>query len=239
MRRRSVLFALLLVVAVGAAVAGVLGFLAKQEPAFYTADPGDELTDVQTASQVLTRFSDLMQDVRLKSDWKGSFTAPELNAFLRENLRESGWLAGVLPPELHAPRVAIDGDRVKVAGRVGDGLWSTVVSAELRVWLVKDEINTVAVELVGMHAGALPVELQWFRSLDAIAEAVQERNADVSWYRHDGHLVGVFRLYADQPRPPTQLQIVKVADGRVSVAGRSTVDAIAPLGPMSVLPGKE
>ena len=99
------------------------------------------------------------------------------------------------------------------------------MSAELRVWLVKDEVNTVAVELVGMRAGVLPVELQWFRSLDEIAEAVRDRNMDVSWYRHDGHLVGVFRLYADQPRPQTQLGTVTVADGRVTVAGRSMVDA--------------
>lgn len=238
MRRRSVLFALLIVVLAVATVAGVLALLVKQEPGFYTANPGDETSDARVASEVLTRFGDLMQDVRLNPEWGGSFTASELNAFLHENLREDGWLARVLPPELHAPRVAIEGDRVKVAGRVGDGIWSTVVSAELRVWLVKDEVNTVAVELVGMRAGALPVELQWFRSLDAIAEAVRDRNADVSWYRHDGHLVGVFRLYADQPRPQTQLRLVTVADGRVTVAGRSMVEA-APPGRGLALPGKE
>lgn len=238
MRRRSILLALLIVVLAGVAVVGVLTLLVKQEPGYYTADAGDEIADAQVASEVLTRFGDLMNDVRLKPEWSGSFTASELNAFLRENLQEDGWLARVLPPELHAPRVAIDGDRVKVAGRVGDGFWSTVVSAELRVWLVKDEMNTVAIELVGFRAGALPVELQWFRGLDAIAEAVRDRNVDVSWYRHDGHLVGVFRLYADQPRPPTQLRTVTVADGRVTVAGRSMVDT-APLGPGPALPGKD
>jgi hypothetical protein len=235
-RRRSVLYALSILLLAGALVVGVLVLLVKQEPGFYAADAGDGDADARVASEVLTRFGDLMNDVRLKPEWSGSFTASELNAFLRENLREDGWLARVLPPELHDPRVAIDGDRVNVAGRVGDGFWSTVVSAELRVWLVKDEVNTVAVELVGMHAGALPVELQWFRGLDAIAEAVQDRNVDVAWYRHDGHLVGVFRLYADQPRPPTQLRTVQVTDGRVTVAGRSMVDAGAP---RSVLPGKE
>jgi hypothetical protein len=238
-RRRRVLLALLIVALAAAAVVGVLGMLLKQEPAYYAADPGDEFSDSLVASRVLTRFGDLMNDVRLKPEWSGSFTASELNAFLRENLQEDGWLARVMPPELHDPRVAIEGDRVKVAGRVGDGFWSTVVSAELRVWLVKDEINTVAVELVHMRAGALPVELQWFRGLDAIGEAVRDRNVDVSWYRHDGHLVGVFRLYADQPRPPTQLRTVKVADGRVAVAGRKLGEAVAPLGSGSALPGKE
>ena len=46
--------------------------------------------------------------VRLKPEWSGSFTASELNAFLRENLREDGWLVGVLPPELHK----LDGSQI-------------------------------------------------------------------------------------------------------------------------------
>ena len=96
----------------------------------------------------------------------------------------------------------------------------------------------VAVELVYMRAGALPVELQWFRGLDAIGEAMRDRNVNVAWYRHDGHLVGVFQLYADQPRPPTQLRTVKVADGRVAVAGRKMGEA-APPGAGPALPGKE
>jgi hypothetical protein len=238
-RRRRVLLALLIVGVAALAVVGVLGALIKVEPAFYTAKPGDEFTDSLVASKVLTRFGDLMQDVRLKPEWNGSFTAAELNAFLRENLQEDGWLAGVLPPELHDPRVAIEGDRVKVAGRIGSGIWSTVVSAEMRIWLVKDEINTVAVELVSMRAGALPAELQWFRSLDAIGEAVRDRNVDVAWYRHNGNLVGVFRLYADQPRPPTHLRTVQVAEGRVSISGRSTSELGAPAGSSPTAPAKD
>lgn len=232
MRRRSVLLALLIIVLAVAAVAGVLGILVKQEPDFYAARTSDEFEDTQIASQVLTRFGDLTQDIRLKPEWNGSFTAVELDAFLRENLQEDGWLAGVLPPELHDSRVAIDGDRLKVAGRLGNGFWSTVVCAELRVWLVKDELNTVAVELVDMKAGALPVELQWFRSLNSVAEAARDRNIDVSWYRNNGHLVGVFKLYADQPRPPTLLRIVQVSDGRVIVAGRK-------VGESALTPDKE
>ena len=78
MRRRRVLLALLIVALAAAAVVGVLGMLLKQEPAYYAANPGDEFSDSLVASRVLTRFGDLMNDVRLKPDWSGSFTATEL-----------------------------------------------------------------------------------------------------------------------------------------------------------------
>jgi hypothetical protein len=223
-RRRSVVLAVLIVLGALATVAGVLGLLLKQEPAFYAAGAAGDLDDGSLASGVLTRFGDLRNDIREKPEWSATFTAGELNAFLRRNLEDGGWFAKLLPPELSGLRVAIDGDRLKIAGRAGEGLWSTVLSMELRVWLVKDEVNTVAVELIGMWAGALPVEVQWFRSLDSIAEDVRDSNVDVNWYRHNGHLVGVFRFYADQPRPPTQIRTVQVEGGRVTIAGRSMTD---------------
>jgi hypothetical protein len=229
-RRRSVLLAALIVLVAVAAVVGILGLLIKQEPGFYAAgSPADEMVDDSVSSQVLTRFGDLKNDIRSRSDWAASFTADELNAFLRQNLDDGGWLAKLLPAGFHSPRVAIDGDVVKIAVRYGEEFWSSVVSVELKVWLVKDEVNTVAVEVLGVRSGALPIEPQWFVSLDAVSEQAQDSNVDVSWYRHDGHLVGLFRFYADQPRPTTQIRIVKVAEGKVTLAGRSITD----LGPLA------
>ena len=224
MRRRRFVLAVLIVLGALAAIVGGLGLMVKQEPGFYAGGggPGDGVV----ASAVLTRFGDLKNDVRSKQEWGASFSGSELNAFLREHLDDGEGLAGLLPEGLHAPRVAIDGDRIQIAGRIGEGFWSTVVSIELRAWLVKDQVNTVAVELVGMRAGALPVSTQSW--LDRISEAAQDSNVDVTWYRHDGHPVGLFRFYADQPRPATQIRTVMVADGKVTVAGRSLMDSVAP-----------
>ena len=61
----------------------------------------------------------------------------------------------MLPKGFHSPRVAIDGDRLKLGFRYGEGFWSTVVSVELRVWLVADEVNLMAVEVCDLRAGRL------------------------------------------------------------------------------------
>jgi hypothetical protein len=176
---------------------------------------------------------DLRNDIRSKPEWGAAFTAEELNAFVRANLGEEGWLADLLPEELTAPRVAIDGDRIRLAARYsydGSNALSTVVSIELRVWLVnpgtppdRDRLNTVAVEIRRVKLGALPYGAESW--LDEIAEQARKSNIKVDWYRHGGHTVGLFHFYADQTSPATQIRTVKVADGTVTLAGR-TIDPL-------------
>lgn len=222
MRRWRSLFltALILFAAVGG-LGGLLAALLKHEPGFY-ADRSDGC-DPAAGPRVLTRFGDLKNDIRSKAEWGATFTADELDAFCRQSLCQEGGLAGVLPSGLSDPRVSIDGDRVRVAARYGSGFWSTVVSVELRAWLVKNETNTVALELVGLWAGGLPLGTQ--SMLDSVTESARDANVMATWYRYDGHPVGVFRLYADQPRPTTQILRFTVEDGRLTLAGRSILDA--------------
>jgi hypothetical protein len=205
----------------------VLAALLKHEPAFYTDQTDDAASnDPEVGVRVLTRFGDLKNDIRSKPEWGTTFTGAELNAFFRLTFAEEGGLPGVLPDGLTSPRVSIDGDRVRLAARYGTGDWSTVVSVELRAWLVKGETNTVAVELVGMWAGGLPLGTQ--SMLDSISEAARDSNVVVTWYRHDGHPVGVFRFYADQARPTTQIQRFQIEDGKLTIVGRSLLDASGP-----------
>ena len=225
--RRSVVLAVLLVVASAAVVLTVLGVLLKRNPDFYDAaldaDPGDR--DAVVAAEIVTRFGDLQNDIRSKPEWGATFTADELNALFRESLCPGGGWVKLLPDQFHAPRVAVEGDTVRLAVRYGDGLGSTVVSVDLRAWLVHNETNTVALELCGMSAGALPLGVQSL--LDWITEAARQRNINVTWYRLNGHPVGLFRFYADQARPTTQIRRLKVEDSRIIVAGRSLPDPAA------------
>ena len=46
-----------------------------------------------------------------------------------------GGFASLLPEGVHSPRVAIEGDRLKIGFKYGEGFWSTVVWVELKVWL--------------------------------------------------------------------------------------------------------
>jgi hypothetical protein len=227
MRRRSKLLAVLLLVAGLAAAAAAVVSTARLEPVFYAraGAPADWETR-ERAARLLTRLQDLKNEVRSKAEWGDTFTAAELNAFFAENLCSRDGLGAALPEKLHAPRVAIDGDRVKIGFRYGHGFWSSVVWVEFRVWLVKDEVNLAAVEVCDLRAGRLPLGTQSI--LDAVSEAAREWNIDVTWYRNDGNPVGLFRFFADQPTtPPTQVLTLEAADGKVTVAGRSNLPAAA------------
>ena len=226
-RRRSMFLALALLVAILSSALGLLGYLLKAEPAFYmqAAPPADYDTR-EKASRLLTRVQDLKNDIRTKGDWGETFTTEELNCFFAEMMSANGTFAGMLPKRFHSPRVAIDGDRLKLGFRYGSGFWSTVVSVEFRVWLVAEEVNLMAVEVCDLRLGRLGVGAQSI--LDAIGETARASNIDVSWYRHNGNPVGLFRFFPDQPRPASQVLTLEVRDGTIVVAGKSWGDSPAP-----------
>jgi hypothetical protein len=234
-RRRSVLLSALILAGVAAAVVGGLTLLVKQEPSFYASAPGaaDDWDARDRSSRLVTRAQDLKNDIRSKTEWGDSFGADELNCFLHENLGEKGGLCSLLPANLHDPRVAVDGDRLRVGFRYGDGFWSTVVWVELRVWLVANETNVVAVELCDLKAGGLPIGSQTV--LDSVTDAVRDSNVEVTWYRNRSNPVGLFKFYADQRQPVAQILTLDVKDGRITVAGRSFVDR-AQTPPPGVIP---
>lgn len=222
-RRRAVLTVLILLLAAGGLVAG-LGVLLKREPAGYRAALPGRAEDADVAFRLVTKYGDARTDIRLKPRWAATFTADEVNALLRDQFDDGLELFGA---PLTDPRVTVAGDRLTVAGRLGEGRLSTVVSLEVRAWLVGPEPNTVAVELCGLRAGGLPVGGHWL--MDRLTEAVRDQNIEVTWYRHDGHPVGLFRLFADQGRPATQFRSLTVADGGLTVTGQSaTAEAVTP-----------
>ena len=55
------------------------------------------------------------------------------------------------------------GDRLKIGFKYGDGFWSTVVWVELKVWLVKDKPNLVAVEQMSSAAKSLASESEMLK----------------------------------------------------------------------------
>ena len=229
MRRRSLLLTLLILVVTVGLVAAGLYTLARREPAFYTAAVRDTSGPDSTADVglVVTRVTELREDLRVgRPQWQAAFTATELNALFAELLDPGRDLSDSLPPGITAPRVAIDDDRILVGvrvqagpGRVASDATTTVLSIELRPWLVKGEPNVVAVEVVGVWAGGLPVSSQ--RYLDRFADAMRGANVDVTWYRTNGNPVALMKLYADQPRPPTVVRTLTVADGKVTVGGQA------------------
>lgn len=219
-RYRPVLFAIGLLVLVSLAAVGVLGYLIKKVPAFYAnaAQPGNYETR-EKASRLLTRIQDLKNDIRTKNKWGEVFTVEELNCFFAEMMVEKGSFTGLLPEGFHSPRVAIEGNHLKLGFRYGQGFWSSIVWIDLRIWLVAEETNLMAVEVCDLRAGQLGVGTQSI--LDAIGDAARGSNIDVTWYRYNGNPVGLFRFFPDQPRPASQVLTLDVNAGEIVIAGRS------------------
>ena len=102
-------------------------------------------------------MQDLKNDIRTKREWGETFTADELNSFFGEMMCANGTFAGMLPKRFHSPRVAVQGDRLRLRLPYGTGFWSTVVSVEFRVWLVAEQVNLMAVEVSDLRLGGLGV----------------------------------------------------------------------------------
>lgn len=219
MRWRSWVSAILIFVAAVAAIGGVLVALLKQQPGFYTraevTAPRED--DSRRASELQTRLSELQAEVFAEESWGMQFTQDDVNAFFRQDPANNNLVEPLLG--LTAPRVEFGGDRIRFAARRGSGFWSTVVSVELRAWLIADEPNTVAVEVVSLKAGALPLPERLV--MDRVTAFGADNRATVTWFRSNGRPVAVVRWLNNQARPTTLLQTVTVADGSVSVGGRN------------------
>ena len=158
LRRRPKLVAVVLLVLILSGTLGALGAMLKREPAFYVqAAPRSDYDTREKASRLLTRVQELKNDIRTKGDWGETFTADELNCFFAEMMGTNGAFAGMLPKRFHSPRVAVEGDRLRLGFRYGTGFWSTVVSVEFRVWLVAEQVNLMAVEVCDLRLGGLGV----------------------------------------------------------------------------------
>jgi hypothetical protein len=200
--------------------ASVFAYFIKREPAFYSA--AEKQGDFDTrdkAYSLLTRVQDLKNDIRTMSKWGETFTAEDLNCFFSEMMAEKGSFTGMLPAGFHSPRVAIDGNRLKIGFRYGRGFWSTVIWIELKIWLVAGETNVMAVEVCDLRAGKLGIGTQTI--LDAIGDAARESNIDVTWFRHNSNAVGLFRFFPDQARPASQVLTLDVQDNKIVIAGQS------------------
>ena len=68
----------------------------------------------------------------------------------------------------------------------------------MRIWLAKEESNVAALEIQGMHLGALPVSAQSI--LERLSEAADSNNVKLSWYRYNGNPVAILRFQSDQRR---------------------------------------
>lgn len=204
------------------------GWALKIEPSFYRQEtqPIPRPKDPNLAGDVVDRLSDLANDYASRSEWGATFHQEELNAFFREQLGQDDSLFSSLLRNQKNPRLQLDDDKFTLAFRVGEGFWSTVISVECRVWLVKDQINIFALELLSLKAGAvpsvlLPVSTQKF--MDGITEAGRGANLYISWYRRDGNPVAICQWNRQQSAVSgKQLLTMKIENKQIMIGGLTT-----------------
>jgi len=232
MRRKSLLLALGMIALILGTILTTLYVLYKREPSFYHATTMPEGVERSEESrEFLIRSGNLYNAVlNGYADWYEIFTVDQINAFLQEDFIPS-WGEEYLPDGFHDLRVRIEAGEIVLGCRYGNGFWSTILSIELRIWLVANpgneitEMNKVAVEVVNLRAGVLPISRQIV--LDQITEIAHRKNIDVKWYHREGNPVAILKLQADQPRPTILLQRFELQPGKIVIVGRSTENSFA------------
>ena len=210
-----------MILLIGAVVTGFV----RKEPAWYRdVHRADSLQRHAASEECEKRFYALMNSVANRdATFTEEFPCEELNSYLQDGFQTSVGGDSNLPDKFHDPRLDCRDGKLRLGVRYGCGFWGTIVSLELRPWLVADEVNLIAVELTGMHAGGIPLSPGLL--LESIAEAASRSNASVTWHRVRGNPVALIRLQKDQARPSIQLQQLEIKDGKIVLTGRCTEPA--------------
>lgn len=238
MKRKSIWMAVAAVAVVVGLGAGTL-LMVRVEPGFYrAAEQAADESRKQRSAEFSNAFVGLVNDVingaveigtEDRSSWQWTFHADQINSYFSEDfVQKSGLAEKLLPKNLREPRVAIEPDRIRLGFRYGSGRWSTIVTVDLRVWLVAKEANVVALELQGMRAGALPFSALSF--LEGVSEAIRQYHIDMSpWYRHRGNPVALLRLQTDPSAATARLTRLELRPGTLTIAGRSPYPSYTPV----------
>lgn len=220
MRKKRLVILALTVLVLGGVVGGVLAAL-KHEPGFYRRGAVEAGPDRQKhADEFMKQFAKLINRVLDgRGKWGFSFTEEQLNSYFEEDFIRLGDADALARSNIHAPRVRFDDDSMRVAFRYGSGFWSTVLTYEVRIWLVPKELNTLAVEILQRKAGGVPIAAQSL--LNDFKELARNKNIDMSWYRHEGNPVALLRFSNSRSRPSAQFTRFEVDHGRLVIEGQS------------------
>ena len=219
MRRQSALRNLLVATVFGAFVPLAVGVFVRLEPAsFPTIQPPPVEKRQELSSEFTKRFHRLWDAVaNSEESWSETFTADQINSYLAEEFTRVRPFQ--IPKNIHSLRVAIEPDRLRFAFRYGQGLLSAVVTVDLKIWLVAQEVNLLAIEILDLRAGVLPVSVH--AVFEWLADHASAWNMEVTWYRHGNNPVALVRLQPDQPNPSLVLEQLELQDRKVRIAGKS------------------
>lgn len=237
-KKTTVLLAVLSLVATAVLVTGLL-LTVKHEPSFYRRAelaPGKARKDLSSACfGLFVRLGNWWADFG-KGEWDVAFSEAQLNSYFAEDFVRLGDAEVLRKQGIFDPRLVLEHDKLRLAFCYGSPPWSTIISYDLRLWLAPKQANVVCLEILGRHAGALPISTQSL--LNEISEVAGRRGVEITWYRHDGNPVGLIRFQTDGVHSPARLRRLDVKPGVITIGGISlepvltnnAKKALAPIG---------
>jgi len=220
MSRKSLVLAIAVVLFLLGSAGAVLYLLVRYQPAFYVRSnvpPGEHRKSL--SGEYIAEFVKVCAGIVNTGKWEGRFKEEQVNSYFAEDFITNHNAEYPLPDGFSEPRVAFEGDRLRLGFRYGTGWKSTIVSIDMRVWLIAKEPNVVALKFERIHAGALPISAQSL--LDRVADFAHQKDIEATWYRHGGRPVLVLRFEADKSNPHFQLLQLDLRQGMLRIQGRS------------------
>ncbi len=203
------------------AVAGFVGsayYAARQVRPFYKQALELHPEVLERGSRELeSRATALYSDARQQGTWRALFTADQINGWLATQLAQSQ--DDALPANFHDPRIAITKDALTLGFRTNSGGIDTVITVDASVFLTEN--GTVAIRLMSVRAGALPLPIM--RLADEIATTCQKLELPVRWTQQSGEPVALVELHGDDDSgdPHLHIDAISLGDSELYVSGHT------------------
>ena len=173
MTRRHLVIICSVLVGMVAGVGGTLWSL-YQAPSFYAAalqEHAPSPARKERSKKFVQNTMELVDSIRHEQNWSEEFDQDQVNSWLAEELHQkySKWL----PEGVKEPRVQFGPDSLELAFQYQKGVWSGVISAQLRPWVSSP--NRLAIEVQSVKAGLVPIPL------DDLVLAVSRELARAGW----------------------------------------------------------
>lgn len=214
---RTVLIAVLSLIATLGIGIAVLCFLAARTPEFYIRKlPVDQVAAEKGSDQFLQKTSLFASDLKREGTWYLKVTEEEINGWLATDLPRNH--AHSLPPGVSDPRVEIADDVIRIAAKMKSGILSGVAHAELKIY--SPETNTIIVVIRRAAIGALPLPLQKF--VESLKTIAARADWDVRQMQSGGSptLVITIPNSLDEKGRELELTNIYISKGQVELSGK-------------------
>lgn len=216
---RRLLVCLVILVALAGASLFFVYRASQAVPDFYTQALDIESDTADAAGdQLEQQVVELHNELERGSNWELVLTAEQVNGWLATDLEEK--FPGLLPSEVHQPRVAFQDGTTHIACRVQTPKMNTVLSLALQPYLT-DTPNELAIRVAHVRAGNVPVPLKGL--LDRVAAAAMQAQFPLRWAQEEGDPVAIVQVPTEREdlRPGVVIETVRVEDGRLYVSGKA------------------